>query len=351
MSVVLSKPWYRLTVKETVDFLKVDLKTGLFMDDALKRLKQFGLNENKLLPKSTSHLYKSTVFRDSKLKKIGVENLAKGDIVIIKKGDRVPADLRLLRVNSLIIDENRALGNNVNSYKNTFACKDHSSLENQKCMAFADSIVLEGSGVGVVVETGSSVASNKLNSRNNKNNKLSLRSKLKTYSSKGLFVQNPASLTIIKNVNRLVFYGNFDTDFVLNTIAKIQLHKNIQTFFILNSAQPSLINSIPRQSTLDFNDPSYKNTEILNLKTQINNSNLLLNVSKLDLSKIINIIKQPKNNILLIISEPDMHNLILSSGVSIALGTDIDDKSSLMADIRAVAITPDLIASILHNKK
>jgi hypothetical protein len=89
----------------------------------------------------------------------------------------------------------------------------------------------------------------------------------------------------------------------------------------------------------------------LNLKTQINNSNLLLNVSKLDLSKIINIIKQPKNNILLIISEPDMHNLILSSGVSIALGTDIDDKSSLMADIRAVAITPDLIASILHNKK
>ena len=48
---------------------------------------------------------KAIVVRDDKRKDIGAEELVSGDIVLIKTGDKVPADIRLINVNRLQVEE------------------------------------------------------------------------------------------------------------------------------------------------------------------------------------------------------------------------------------------------------
>lgn len=52
----------------------------------------------------------ATIVRDGKRMSIFSEELVPGDIVMLASGDRVPADIRLIDVNSLSIDESALTG-------------------------------------------------------------------------------------------------------------------------------------------------------------------------------------------------------------------------------------------------
>jgi len=77
-----------------------------------------------------------------------------GDIIVLEIGDKVPADLYLLKVESLQIDESVLTGESVPVSKETEVLPQDIPLAEQKNMAFMGTTVTNGYGQGVVVATG-----------------------------------------------------------------------------------------------------------------------------------------------------------------------------------------------------
>ncbi|SET84509.1 Ca2+-transporting ATPase [Salinibacillus kushneri] len=85
--------------------------------------------------------------------------LVSGDIVKIRTGDRVSADVRLLEINSLEIEESVLTGESIPAVKDDKPIhKENVELGDQQNMAFSGTLVTRGSGMGVVVATGMSTA-------------------------------------------------------------------------------------------------------------------------------------------------------------------------------------------------
>jgi len=94
------------------------------------------------------------VLRDGSWATIDAENIVPGDIVRLKSGDRVPADMRLIEVHSLRVEESALTGESVPVEKNTAATPAGTVLGDQACMAFSGTLVTAGRGRGVVTGTG-----------------------------------------------------------------------------------------------------------------------------------------------------------------------------------------------------
>ncbi len=97
---------------------------------------------------------KATVLRDGRLRVVPAEELVTGDVVSIQSGDRVPADLRLLRVKNLRIEEASLTGESVPAEKRVEPVDGLAPLGDRACMAYAGTLVTYGQGRGVVVATG-----------------------------------------------------------------------------------------------------------------------------------------------------------------------------------------------------
>ncbi len=94
------------------------------------------------------------VLRDSKEQIIDAKLLVPGDMVILEIGDRIPADLRILKSFNLKVDESSLTGESVSVYKESKAAAEDASLPEQTSMAWMGTSVVNGRGVGVVVKTG-----------------------------------------------------------------------------------------------------------------------------------------------------------------------------------------------------
>ena len=94
------------------------------------------------------------VMRDGHQLTIAAEELVPGDIVLLQSGDKVPADLRLLRVKGLQIQEAALTGESMAVDKITEVVIPQAVIGDRRNMAFSGTIVTHGQGTGVVVETG-----------------------------------------------------------------------------------------------------------------------------------------------------------------------------------------------------
>lgn len=210
--------WYQKSAKEVLDEWTVKLEEGLSYDDALRRLKTFGPNELAQREKETvidifvgqftSPLiyilifaallvlvlgesvdaiviiaviilnaivgtiqegkakqslerlrnlarHKALVRRDSKEIIISAEEIAPGDILILKEGDMITADARIASANSLKVDEAILTGEAYAVDKKVDAIdKKNLVVGDQKNMVFAGTSIVSGYAEGVVVETG-----------------------------------------------------------------------------------------------------------------------------------------------------------------------------------------------------
>ncbi|MFE9324421.1 HAD-IC family P-type ATPase [Nocardia sp. NPDC052278] len=84
---------------------------------------------------------------------VPADALAIGDTLVVRAGDVVPADARLLRVDELEMDESGLTGESVTVEKN-LAATPGVALGERTCMIFAGSTVVNGSGLAVVVAVG-----------------------------------------------------------------------------------------------------------------------------------------------------------------------------------------------------
>ena len=91
------------------------------------------------------------------------EEIVPGDIVRLRSGDRVPADVRLLETVNLRIEEAALTGESVPSGKDTEAVSPAAGVGDRSCMAYSGTMVTAGRGTGVVTATGASTEIGKIN--------------------------------------------------------------------------------------------------------------------------------------------------------------------------------------------
>ena len=91
------------------------------------------------------------------------ETVVVGDIVSLNAGDVVPADLRLIDVHDLIIEESILTGESEPVEKHAHLIEAESAIGDQTNMAFSGTLVQSGSALGIVVATGSNTEIGKIN--------------------------------------------------------------------------------------------------------------------------------------------------------------------------------------------
>lgn len=96
----------------------------------------------------------ASVLRDGKRISIDAVDLVPGDIVLLEPGDRIAADLRLMHLNGLHVQEAILTGESVPVEKATKPVAADAALGDRASLAFSGTLVASGTGRGVVVATG-----------------------------------------------------------------------------------------------------------------------------------------------------------------------------------------------------
>ena len=97
------------------------------------------------------------VRRDGQASRVPVADLVPGDVVSLRVGALVPADLRLIEADELECDEGVLTGESMPVAKSAAPVAGREPQDQPGC-AFMGTIVHQGSGTGVVVRTGASTA-------------------------------------------------------------------------------------------------------------------------------------------------------------------------------------------------
>ncbi len=98
--------------------------------------------------------FKAKVRRNGVESEIDVADLVPGDIVVIEEGTKVPADIRLLEVFSLRVNEASLTGESAPVSKISAELTGSKQIADQTNMLFAGTNVVSGRAVGLVVSTG-----------------------------------------------------------------------------------------------------------------------------------------------------------------------------------------------------
>lgn len=106
----------------------------------------------------------STVLRNGQRRSIPATELTVGDVVFLQSGDKVPADLRLLQIRELQIDESALTGESVPVEKQLETLSEDAVLADRTNMAYSSTLVTYGSGLGIVVEIGDLTEIGRINS-------------------------------------------------------------------------------------------------------------------------------------------------------------------------------------------
>jgi Ca2+-transporting ATPase len=96
----------------------------------------------------------ASVVRAGGLRAIPAGDVVRGDVLVVREGDRVPADARILDSQALEIDESALTGESLPVGKSAQAAASDSPLAERPSMVFSGTAVTRGEATGVVVATG-----------------------------------------------------------------------------------------------------------------------------------------------------------------------------------------------------
>jgi magnesium-transporting ATPase (P-type) len=97
---------------------------------------------------------RARVHRDGRIVEIPAADLVPGDVVRLVSGDRVPADVRLIRVRELRVDEAALTGESAPVDKTADPVDRDTDLADRRSAAYAGTVAVFGQGDGVVTATG-----------------------------------------------------------------------------------------------------------------------------------------------------------------------------------------------------
>ncbi|MBI4250190.1 HAD-IC family P-type ATPase [Candidatus Uhrbacteria bacterium] len=108
-------------------------------------------------------LPRACILRDGLVEQITADRLVPGDVVVLKTGDKVPADLRLIEQEDLVIDETVLTGESAPVFKKTdlLPTKPSSPTEADN-IVFSGTDVRKGEARGIVIATGGNTVFGKI---------------------------------------------------------------------------------------------------------------------------------------------------------------------------------------------
>lgn len=102
------------------------------------------------------------VIRDNSSLQVDASQLVPGDIVMLDEGEKVPADCRLISVDSLRVDESQLTGESLPIEKSMDALSGQKEVYEQTNMVYQGSFIVGGHATALVVETGNTTEFGKL---------------------------------------------------------------------------------------------------------------------------------------------------------------------------------------------
>ena len=137
------------------EYLEASLIISIIIINAIFGLIQENKADKALDALSAMGSLKAKVLRNYLWEQIPSEMLVPGDIVLLETGDNIPADLRLIDSCNLEIQEAALTGESIATEKDgAKICSNATQLGERKNMAFMNTTVTYGRGLGVVVATG-----------------------------------------------------------------------------------------------------------------------------------------------------------------------------------------------------
>ncbi|MBN6042433.1 cation-transporting P-type ATPase [Citrobacter sp. ku-bf4] len=106
--------------------------------------------------KSIRHMLSASavVIRNGQHDTVATTDLVVGDIVVLRAGDRIPADLRVLEAHNLRVEEAILTGESTVVDKTAEALTGELPLGDRKNLVFSGTTISAGAGLGVVIATG-----------------------------------------------------------------------------------------------------------------------------------------------------------------------------------------------------
>src|SRR5699024_9038329 len=105
----------------------------------------------------------ANVLRDGQWQKVQAEQLVIGDVVRLSRGNRVPADIRIIHSAGLECDEAVLTGESLPVTKQIKPLMaDSLNPQDQTTMSFKGTLVTRGNALGIVVGTGMQTAMGKI---------------------------------------------------------------------------------------------------------------------------------------------------------------------------------------------
>lgn len=101
-----------------------------------------------------NEMNKTLVVREGKKTIINQEDIVPGDIVVLKPGDKIPADVRVLESEDLHTDESVFTGEWIPVLKTAITLQQKKTLFETVNMVWRGTTIAKGTGIGVAVETG-----------------------------------------------------------------------------------------------------------------------------------------------------------------------------------------------------
>ena len=106
----------------------------------------------------------AVVLRDGQELFISDEEVVPGDIIILREGEKVPSDARVIKSNSLKLDEAILTGESVPVHKISEVLRGNLEVADRKNMVFKGTNVMAGNGLAVAVATGLNTEIGKISS-------------------------------------------------------------------------------------------------------------------------------------------------------------------------------------------
>lgn len=93
------------------------------------------------------------VIRSGSTRSLGADEIVVGDIIILREGNKVPADARLIAVDGFRVDESQLTGESLPIEKHIEAIHDDSPVYEQRNMVFKGSFVISGTARALISAT------------------------------------------------------------------------------------------------------------------------------------------------------------------------------------------------------
>jgi cation-transporting ATPase F len=139
------------------DVLDASIIFGVVLVNAILGFIQESRAERAIAALSQAMTTEATVRRSGETRRIPASEIVPGDVVIIKAGDKIPADVRLVRVKDFQVEEAALTGESVPARKDTTdVLPPDTVLAERRNMAYASTLATYGQATGVVVATGDS---------------------------------------------------------------------------------------------------------------------------------------------------------------------------------------------------